>query len=113
MSKNLKIWAVRAALLVLPFMAMAGDLTSALGKGKGILNLIIEILFIVVTAYFMYGVIVYIMSAGNEEKLAEGRQHMLWGLIGMAAMAAAWGISNMLITSFDVTKEKIPTKVGE
>lgn len=101
MSKNLKIWAIRAGLLAMPFVGMAaGSLDTALNKVLELSNWIIQILFVAVTAYFFWGVIQYVMAGGKDDAITAGRNHMLWGLIGMAAMLAAWGIVKAIISYF-------------
>jgi len=74
----------------------SGALVSFIDRVKGTLNLVIGVLFSLVTVYFIWGVIQYVRSGGNEEKLTEGKRHMVWGIIGMAIMAGAWGIATMI-----------------
>lgn len=88
---------------VFPLLATAATIEGALAQVKTILNLVIGILFVLVTLYFIWGVIQYVSSAGDEEKLKNGKQHMLWGIIGMVVMAAAWGIVSIVMTTFGVT----------
>lgn len=71
--------------------APSETLAVLVGKIEGILNLIIELLFILATVYFLWGVTTLVVG-GDPKKIGEGRQHMLWGIIGMAVMFGAWGI---------------------
>lgn len=87
---------------VFPLLAAAATIDSILAQVKVILNFVIGILFVLVTLYFIWGVIQYVSAAGDEEKLKNGKQHMLWGIIGMVVMAAAWGIVSIVMTTFGV-----------
>lgn len=59
---------------------------------KDLLEEIIALLFTLVTVYFIWGVLTYVRAAGDETAIKLGKKHMLWGIIGMAIMAAAWPI---------------------
>lgn len=73
-----------------------GTLARLVQRVKDILNLIIELLFVLATVYFMWGVVAYIAGAGDTEKLKIGKQHMVWGLVGMAIMLGAWGLVEII-----------------
>lgn len=64
------------------------------------LNLIIPVLFFIATIVFLWGVILYITSGGDEEKRKEGRVYIIYGLIGLFVMVAVWGIVNIMIGFF-------------
>ena len=55
-------------------------------------NQLIEILFIVATLAFLWGVIQYVLASGEEKKLAEGKKYIIYGLIGLFVMLSMWGI---------------------
>lgn len=62
-----------------------------------ILDPLIAVLFTLGTALLLWGVILYVIgSQGDQKKLDQGKQLMLWGIIGMTVMASAWGIVNIL-----------------
>ena len=44
-----------------------------------ILNPIIGFMFAVAVVMFIYGIVEYIWSADNEEKVEVGKKHMIWG----------------------------------
>lgn len=58
----------------------------------GILNPLIGLMFVVAFAFFVWGIIEFIWNAGNEEKRTTGKQHIIWGLVGLLIMSAVWGI---------------------
>jgi len=62
-----------------------------------ILKPVINILFILATVIFLWGIISYVIgSRGDEKKLEQGKKIMLWGIIGMTIMVSAWGIVGMI-----------------
>lgn len=70
--------------------------STLLDRVKGALNEIIVVLFLLATVYFAWGVVDMIRGSGDPKKLESGRNHMIWGIIGMAIMAGAWGIITLL-----------------
>src|SRR3989344_7217836 len=97
------------ATMLLPMTAMAATIQDTLANLKNILNIVIGLLFVLVTVYFIWGVIGYIFAGGEEKKLAEGKNHMIWGIIGMAVMAGAWGLVKILLQTFGVGNVNIPS----
>ena len=61
-----------------------------------ILNPIIGFMFAVAVVMFIYGIVEYIWSADNEEKVEVGKKHMIWGILGMFVMIGVYGILNVL-----------------
>jgi len=61
-----------------------------------ILNPIIGFMFAVAVVMFIYGIVEYIWSADNEDKVAVGKTHMIYGIIGIFVMIGVYGILNLL-----------------
>ncbi len=101
--RKIKTLASSALALAMPALAYAATVEGALQQVKTILNLVIGILFVLVTLFFIWGVVQYVMSAGDEAKLKNGKRHMIWGIIGMAVMAGAWGIVKIVLDYFGVS----------
>ena len=57
-----------------------------------ILNPIISLLFALATLYFLWGVAKFIMNTDNEQARTEGKDSMVWGIVGMFVMVVAYGI---------------------
>jgi uncharacterized membrane protein len=55
------------------------------------INLLIVFLFLVATAIFLWGVVKYIGSGGDEAAREEARNLIIWGIIFLAVMIAVWG----------------------
>ena len=68
-----------------------------LGKiAKQIVNPLITLMFAVAVVFFIYGVVEFISASDNEEARTTGKQHMIWGIIGIFIMVSVWGIMNIL-----------------
>lgn len=101
MNKKSNIIGISAALLsVVPFIAFAqlsGDYIFV--RVLSIISYLIYIAFGVATMIFLWGVIQYVIAAGDDKKIAAGRQYMLWGIIGLSVMVGVWGFVNLVIAT--------------
>lgn len=61
-----------------------------------ILTPIIVLLFALAVAYFLFGLMKFIMNQDSEEDQVAGKKHMAWGAIGLAIMVSVWGILNLI-----------------
>ena len=51
---------------------------------------------------FLWGIVKFISNAGDESKRIEGRQTMLWGIIGLVIIFGVYGLLNILTTTFNL-----------
>jgi len=58
------------------------------------------LLFVVALAYFLWGMVEFIRNASSNSDREDGKQHMLWGVIGMFIMASAAGIITVIKGTF-------------
>jgi len=63
---------------------------------REILIPIVALLFALATLYFLWGVAGFVMNADNEEERAKGKNHMIWGVVGMFIMISSYGIINII-----------------
>lgn len=61
---------------------------------------IIPLIISLAIAMFMFGIVKFIANGDDETKRKEGRQFMLWGIIGLFVMLAIWGILQVLTSTF-------------
>ncbi|MFC1595137.1 hypothetical protein ACFL3E_01790 [Patescibacteria group bacterium] len=61
---------------------------------------IIELLFVIASLVFIFGVIEYIWKADSDEGRISGKRHMIWGLIGLFIMVAASSIIQLFCVFF-------------
>ena len=67
-----------------------------------VINPAIEFLFIIAFVIFIWGIVQMIRQANNKDKREEGRQHMMWGIVGFLIMFGVWGIINILVNTFGI-----------
>ncbi len=64
-------------------------------------NSIIPLLFALAMAFFLWGVIQFvILGAGDENKRTQGREHMIWGVIALTVMVSVWSLVGLLGGTF-------------
>lgn len=70
----------------------------------GALNtIIVPVIFALAFAAFIWGVVSYFfLHGGEEEKRAEGRQFVFWGIIGMVVLFSVWGFVNLLLSTLGI-----------
>ncbi len=72
----------------------------------GVINtVIVPIIFALAFAAFVWGVVSYFFIHGGEEgKRAEGRNFILWGVIGMAVLFSVWGFVGLLLSTLGIAR---------
>lgn len=58
---------------------------------------VIPLLYAVMFLLFMFGMVRYFFT-GGEENREKGKQFVVWGMIGMAAVFSIWGVVNLLLS---------------
>lgn len=88
-------------LIVIPLMASADTtvLDNIIRNVGRTLQTVIAVLFVIATIVFLWGVILYIAKSSPEER-TKSKGIMLFGIIGLAVMAGAWGIVTILVNYF-------------
>jgi len=93
-------------LYLLPFAVFAGavgapDDVKLLVKKISftILNPIISVIFGLAFLFFLWGIVEYIWQSDSDESRAKGTQHILWGLVGMFIMFAAFALVQIIVNT--------------
>ena len=85
------------------------NINNLIGKiNEQIIAPIILLLFVLSLAIFFWGVADYIRGSGNEEVRKVGRDHLLWGIIGIFIMVSAWAIIKILLSSIGAPDPVMP-----
>ena len=66
------------------------------------LNVLVIVVVALALVFFLWGMTVFILNAGSEDKRAEGKQKMLWGIIALTVMFGIWGIVSILLLAFGI-----------
>ncbi|OGG52000.1 hypothetical protein A3C18_04170 [Candidatus Kaiserbacteria bacterium RIFCSPHIGHO2_02_FULL_54_11b] len=88
-------------MLALPAFASAATLLDTLALFNTFLNALIGLFITVAIVVFFWGLIKYLMVAGEEK--SEGLQIMFYGVIAIFVMVSIWGIIRLLQSTFKVT----------
>lgn len=81
--------------------ATGGSAAVALCRVAFILNSAIPVLITLGVLYFIWGVVQYVLGSSDEAK-SEGKDRMIWGLIGLAVVISIWGLVYFLRSTFAV-----------
>ena len=73
-----------------------------------IINPIIGLIFAAALLYFIYGAAQLVFGAGDDSKRSEGKQHMLWGIVGMTIMVSVFALLVVGLNTFGVGKADLP-----
>lgn len=66
-------------------------------------TVVVPVIFALAFAAFVWGVVYYfIFHADEENKREEGRQFVLWGLVGMVVLFSVWGLVNILLSTLGI-----------
>ena len=125
----MKKFFIGAAAYLLPFVAFAatqaeldaarallnagqeGDnIADLINQINNVINAIIPFLVGLAVLVIIWGVFNYIAGAGDEEKRAQAKQYIVWGVVGVFIMLSIWGLVNVLVNSFDLKKTPLPTE---
>ena len=95
------------SLFLFPALSFGADGTAPLqviaNKILGFLKLFPPLFFALAFAYFMYGMLQYIMVA-DEKKMKEARLTIFYGIIGLFVMTAVWGLIAGIMSFFGLSK---------
>ncbi|OIO33277.1 MAG: hypothetical protein COZ49_04260 [Candidatus Yonathbacteria bacterium CG_4_10_14_3_um_filter_47_65] len=78
---------------------------------SSILDPLVPLIIGLALVYFLWGVSKYILHGDDEKKREEGRQMMVYGIIGLFVMVSVWGLVNILVGTFGLSNiiPQLPT----
>ncbi|KKS70584.1 MAG: hypothetical protein UV43_C0058G0003 [Parcubacteria group bacterium GW2011_GWF2_42_7] len=99
MSKIKKIifWGMSLAPVLILAQGIEEDVITPLRK---IVDLLVPLLMVAAFVVFLWGIIKFITSGGDEEKKKSGKGLIIYGLIGLFVMVAVWGIVKLVAGTF-------------
>lgn len=77
-----------------------------------IINPLILFLFALAVVFFLYGVFEFILNQESEEKKTTGKQHMIWGILGITIMMGVWVILGIILKTMGISKSEIDPEHG-
>ena len=84
------------------------SLLDALTKIHSILNLTVPVILLLGIAYFVWGVVQYVIG-NSEEAKKSGRTRIIYGIVGLAIIVSVWGIVGILANTFGINDVTAPT----
>lgn len=96
-----------SALVIAPLFASAAADTFFTKVGL-FTNQSIGLLLGIATLVFLVGVIQYVIAGGDEKKTSAAKTYMLYGIIGLVVMVAAWGIVNLIVSTLGLDTQTVP-----
>jgi uncharacterized membrane protein YidH (DUF202 family) len=70
-------------------------------------NSLAAVIIALAVAYFLFGVVKYMQTAGDPKGRAAALSAIFWGIIGIAFMVSLWGVVNIGL-SFFTQSDKAP-----
>ncbi len=87
-------------------IAAVGDSVTAQGIIDNIVNTIFEpiayLLFSLGFLVFMWGLIEFIANPTKASIKEKGKQHMIFGILGLLIMVSVWGIVNLITSTLGI-----------
>ncbi len=70
----------------------------------GVLNTVVVPLIIALAfVAFVWGIVNYFFINGEDDtKRAEGRQFILWGILGIVVLFSVWGLVNIALSTLGI-----------
>lgn len=100
--------------LAMPFVASAqnisGNLQGLVQLVGVIVSLLVPIVSTLVVVFFFWGLAMYVLAAGDEEKAKEGKSIMIWGVLALFVMITIWGIIGFMQNTLGTSVS--PTNTG-
>ncbi|MFA5744776.1 MAG: hypothetical protein WC887_01020 [Candidatus Paceibacterota bacterium] len=101
MKKAIVFTSVSLVTLALPLISLAAPLNNISDVGKLIIdtinNILVPVLFAIAFIVFLYGAFkTFIMGANSGDAQKEGKELMIWSLVGFFVMVSIWGLVGIL-----------------
>ena len=71
-----------------------------------IIDPLVMLLFAVALLIFFWGLFQLMVDISQGNPGAEGKQHMLWGLVGLTIMFSVWGIIGIISSSIGAESDR-------
>ncbi len=76
-------------------------------------NPIIFLLVVLGVVYFLYGIYEYMRDSDSDDGREKGKQHMIWGLIGLSIMVGVFLIMKVILGTIGLDETEVNVQTGE
>lgn len=90
------------AFLAKPVHAQSPTIKSIIYDLTGLLRSFVPVLVSVALLVFIWGVVEYILQAGDQGAVETGRNRMIAGVVGLFVIAAVWGLVQIVGATLDL-----------
>jgi Fe2+ transport system protein B len=66
-----------------------------------VIKAILGIIGVAALIMFIYGGILWMTSAGNQERIRQGRETLVWAAVGLAVIFSSYALVNLLLQAFE------------
>jgi|GEM_PF-2919962 len=80
------------------------NIVQLIGRVRALANALVPFIIALTVLAVLWGVFLYVTKGGEEEKRAEGKQFILYGIIALFIMVSLWGLVNLLHETFGLTE---------
>jgi Type IV secretion system pilin len=80
--------------------AFGVDLSGVVGQFFDLFRIALPLLNGLAFLLFFWGLAKFVLNAGDIKSLDEGKQYMIWGVIGLFVLVSFWGILQFLSSQF-------------
>ena len=84
--------------------------TNLLAQAQAFVNAAIPFVFALAFLFFLWGVALFIFSAGNEDAKDKGKRVMIWGIVALFVMVAVWGLVNVIAGLTGIRYDQAPAQ---
>ncbi len=85
----------------------ASDVSALVSFLGAALNVATRLILGAAVVFFLWGVFQFVQSAGDEEARKIGKDHIIYGVIGIAIMVSVWGLVNFVTGSIGLDTTKV------
>lgn len=112
LNKNLKkiVYILSVVVLIaIPLVTFGAEgLEGLIDKINNVLKAVVPLLIALAVVFFLWGVLKFVTAGGDEEKRAQGRDTMIYGIIAIFVMVSVWGLVKILEDTFKVGNKPVP-----
>lgn len=82
-------------------------LGSVAGLFQSVLDWAVPTLIACAVVYFLYGVLMYVVTADDEEKKEKAKTTILYGIVGIFVMVSVYGLVTLVKRTFNLQEQPI------
>lgn len=100
---------IALGLALVPSFAFAAitDVNGILSFAMTLLNSFTVLIMAAAVVWFLIGVFQFIKAGGDAEGKSEGRNKIIYGIVGLAVMASVYGLVNILTNTLGTNNVQI------